>query len=367
MGKRGIMQQADAKGPGSTSAAFAGAEADTRTAVGADGASVPVRVLLPGESPRLDGVDEEYAARLAALETPLPPILVRRSDMTVIDGRHRLLAALLRGDESVEVEFFEGSDADAFLRAVEVNVTHGRPLSLADRRAAAARIIASHPHLSTRAIARASGLSAKAVAAIRRCSTDAEQQLNKRVGQDGRARPVNVMEGRWRAAKVMAENPNASLREIARLAGISPATASDVRKRILAGEPPVAPPAQAAAPRAAAPEAARLSAVENPPGAPDAVPVQPGPVRDFAEHTRPESLLGKLSKDPALRLREEGRGLLRLLQYNALAEWSDLSAVVPRHCEPLVGRLARQYAAQWLEFAQDLEKRGIATAPRQTG
>ncbi len=128
----------------------------------------------------------------------------------------------LRGQERIGVEFFEGSDADAFLRAVEVNVTHGRPLSLADRRAAAARIIASHPHLSTRAIARASGLSAKAVGALRRCSTDAEQQLDKRVGRDGRARPVNVMEGRWRAAQVMAENPNASLREIARLAGISP-------------------------------------------------------------------------------------------------------------------------------------------------
>ncbi len=359
------MQQADAKGPGSTSVASAPAEADAHTAAGADAASVPVRELLPGESPRLDGVDEEYAARLAALETPLPPILVRRSDMTVIDGRHRLLAALLRGQERIGVEFFEGSDADAFLRAVEVNVTHGRPLSLADRRAAAARIIASHPHLSTRAIARASGLSAKAVGALRRCSTDAEQQLDKRVGQDGRARPVNVMEGRWRAAQVMAENPNASLREIARLAGISPATASDVRKRILAGEPPVAVSVRADATRTAEPEATRLTSVHSPPSAPE--PGQPSPVREFPDHTRPESLLGKLSKDPALRLREEGRGLLRLLQYNALAEWQELSAVVPQHCEPLVGRLARQYAAQWLEFAQDLEKRGVTTAQRKTG
>jgi ParB-like chromosome segregation protein Spo0J len=321
--------------------------------------------LLPGESPRLDGVDEEYAARLASLETPLPPILVRRCDMTVIDGRHRLLAALLRGQQRIEVEFFEGSDADAFLRAVEANVTHGRPLSLADRRAAAARIIASHPHLSTRAIARASGLSAKAVAAVRSRSTGAGHQLNKRVGQDGRARPVNVMEGRWRAARVMAENPDASLREIARLAGISPATASDVRKRILAGEPPVAMPARTGGAHPDGPEAGRLTAVQSPPGAQETG--RGDAVRDLAEHARPESLLGKLSKDPALRLREEGRGLLRLLQYNALAEWSGLSAAVPRHCEPLVGRLARQYAAQWLEFAQDLEKRDIAAAQRRTG
>ncbi len=40
---------------------------------------------------------------------------------------------------------------------------------------------------------------------------------------------------------------------------------------------------------------------------------------------------------------------------------------MPQHCEPLVGRLARQYAAQWLEFAQDLEKRGVTTAQRKTG
>lgn len=37
---------------------------------------------------------------------------------------------------------------------------------------------------------------------------------------------------------MMAENPNASLREVARVAGISPATASDVKKRIQAGRPP---------------------------------------------------------------------------------------------------------------------------------
>ncbi|MGW0885777.1 ParB/RepB/Spo0J family partition protein [Streptomyces sp. NPDC002671] len=157
--------------------------------------SVPVAALLPGDSPRSQGLDQEHATQLADYEGPLPPILVNRSDFRVIDGMHRLLAAHIRSQETIAVEFFDGSPEDAFLLAVEANVTHGLPLSLADRRAAASRIIASHPQMSDRAIARTSGLGSKAVAAIRRRSTDAEAQLNIRVGRDGRVRPLNSAEG----------------------------------------------------------------------------------------------------------------------------------------------------------------------------
>jgi hypothetical protein len=89
---------------------------------------------------------------------------------------------MLKGRETVDVEFFDGSAADAFLRAVEANVMHGFPLSLADRRAAAARIIASHPQMSDWAIATSTGLAARTVAAIRQSATDAVPQLNGRVG-----------------------------------------------------------------------------------------------------------------------------------------------------------------------------------------
>ncbi|MEU1454098.1 ParB/RepB/Spo0J family partition protein [Streptomyces avermitilis] len=321
--------------------------------------SVPVSVLLPGESPRSQGVDHEHVARLADLDVPLPPILVRRSDMRVVDGMHRLLAALIRGQETIDVAFFEGSAEDAFLHGVEANVAHGLPLSLADRRAAASRIITSHPHMSDRAIARASGLGAKAVASIRRRSTGAEQRLNARVGRDGRIRPLSCVEGRWRAAEVMAENPKASLRQVARIAGISPATASDVRKRIQAGEPPAAVLPQAAAIlEASAPATTDIAPAGD-------ARVSPSAHDGHQSHgrrvwpTQPNSnlVLEKLLRDPSLRLKEEGRRLLRLLQQNALAEWSGLSAAVPPHCETLVGSLARQYAHSWLEFAQHLEER----------
>lgn len=324
---------------------------------GAEAVVISLSALVPGDSPRAEGIDEDHVARLAAVEERLPPILVRRSDLAVIDGWHRLQAARARGDQTIEVEFFEGSDDEAFLRAVQANVTHGLPLSLKDRRAAASRIIASHPHMADRAIAKVSGLNAKAVAGIRACSTAAEQQLNSRLGQDGRVRPLNTAEGRWRAARMMAENPEASLREVARMAGISPATVSDVRKRIQAGRPPAdvrrsadgnatghAPLGGASAPRIGTPASARQ------------LGRQECGRRERLSQRAPELVLARLRRDPSLRLREEGRHLLRLLQHNALAEWSELSDAVPQHCEELVGRLAREYAEQWLQFAQRLEQ-----------
>lgn len=63
------------------------------------GGAVLVRIsaLLPGDSPRTEGIDGEHVARLAAVDERLPPILVRRSDLAVVDGRHRLRAARAQG------------------------------------------------------------------------------------------------------------------------------------------------------------------------------------------------------------------------------------------------------------------------------
>ncbi|MFC5828752.1 hypothetical protein [Nonomuraea insulae] len=60
--------------------------------------SVPIAMLLPGESPRLQGQDREHVTRLAEIDRPLLPILDRR----VIDGMHRLDAALIRGQRHID-------------------------------------------------------------------------------------------------------------------------------------------------------------------------------------------------------------------------------------------------------------------------
>jgi AraC family transcriptional regulator len=75
--------------------------------------------------------------------------------MRVIDGMHRLRAAILNRCRSIEVEFFDGDDEEAFIRAVGQNVAHGLPLTPAGRKDAAARILRFRPALSDRSVASA--------------------------------------------------------------------------------------------------------------------------------------------------------------------------------------------------------------------
>ncbi len=322
-------------------------------------AIVPVAVLMPADSPRKNGLDPEHVARLAETTSPLPPILVRRSDMRVVDGMHRLSVAMIRGQATIEVEYFDGSAEDAFLHAVEANVVHGLPLSRTDRRAAAYRIMSAHPQLSDRAIARVSGLGDKAVASLRRRTRDSLPEVTARLGRDGRFRPVSSVEGRLRAAAVIASNPRASLRQVARIAGISPGTVSDVRRRLERGQPPAPEPVSHA--RDDTDSTARPC-----PGDPDTLPLvmaAPEPAagwRDGQQLPDPATMLKKLLRDPSLRLNEEGRSLLRVLQQNTAAARVDFVAAVPSHCGELVSYLARHYARTWLKLAEGLEQR-IAT------
>jgi hypothetical protein len=301
--------------------------------------AVPVRSLLRGESPRLEGENKAHIDWLAETEAVLPPILVERHSLRVIDGMHRLTAASLKGQKMIDVEFFDGNAAEAFLRAVEANVTHGLPLSQEDRRAAAVRIVASHPHMSDRAIAESTGLAAKTVAGVRR-STGEFPQLAARVGRDGRLRPLNSVAGRQLAAELLAENPEASLREIARGAGVSPTTARDVRSRLERGE---------------APSAAQNGGCDSPVSHCPAVQ----PVTRRTVPPSPAVVLEKLLRDPSLRHNEQGRKLLRWLQHNAIGaqERSGAIAAVPPHCSTLVAQLARHYAQMWLGLAQELDER----------
>jgi ParB-like chromosome segregation protein Spo0J len=321
--------------------------------------------LRSGGSPRLEGEDKAHIARLAESEGPLPPILVDRRTMRVIDGMHRLMAASLKGQETVEVEFFDGSPADAFLRAVQANVTHGLPLSLADRRAAAARIIALYPQMSDRAVGETAGLAARTVAAVRRRSSDEVPQLNARVGRDGKVRPLSAVEGRRRAAALLAEHPEASLREVARGAGVSPATARDVRRRLERGEEP-------ARKRPGADEQ-----VGPPPGPRTGEPRSTGRAGSGAIGTEPPNgqavwppgaALAKLLRDPSLRHTEQGRRLLRLLQLNAVGtkEWPEVIEALPPHCAGIVMQLAREYGQMWLDVARELNDRARISNPWDT-
>ncbi len=309
---------------------------------------VAVRSLLYFGSPRLAGEDPYHSHALAETDMPLPPIVVHRPTMHVIDGLHRVRAALLRGDEHIEARFFDGSPEDAFVMAVKLNTRHGRPLSQADRTAAAARIIGTHPHWSDRKIAEIAGISPSGVGALRARSTDDAGQSNTRTGRDGRVRPLNAAEGRRRAGEFIAERPDASLREVAEVAGIAVATARDVRKRLEDGEDPVPPKLRAAEWRDSDPKGTHDRAKEG-----DKVPELPSESDSL--------ILSSMRKDPTLRFRESGRTLLRLLSCQPIEpeQWQWLATGVPTHRACDVVRAARRRGEQWLRFAQELEERRL--------
>jgi ParB-like chromosome segregation protein Spo0J len=306
---------------------------------------VPVNTLQPADSPRRLGEDAEHIRVLAEPDRALPPILVHRASMRVIDGMHRLAAARLGGHDTIDVVFFDGSDEDAFVMAVKANVAHGLPLSYADREAAIARIVVSHPDWSDRAIAAATGLAPRTVGAIRGRITELPPSTN-RIGRDGRIRPLDSKDGRLVASQLITAYPDASLREVARAAGISPATVRDVRERIQRGEHPV--------------PARRARADREPRAAANRGRGEPAP--DDAERLSMQernAVLQSLERDPTLRFAESGNRVLRWLARRLIAEeeWREVASAVPPHSVYILAALARRCAKEWLEFARQLEQR----------
>lgn len=306
---------------------------------------VSVSDLLPADSPRLQGEDMEHIRSLAELKDRLPPILVHRKTMRVIDGMHRLKAAVLRGEQTIEASFYDGDGAEAFIMAVKANTQHGLPLSLSDRKAAAARIVRSSPHLSDRGIAEVTGLSPKTVGVIRWDSAEEHDEIQRRLGRDGRLRPLSTVDGRRFAGELINLNPRSSSREIARMAGISPSTVRDVRARLGRGEDPV-PVRQH-----------RDNHIERP-TAERQIQERIKSVQSFQSR---DEILRKLSRDPAVRMTEQGRAMLRWLNSQSQQvdkDWGAVADQVPEHCTCLIADLACSIAGCWLEFAGEMRDRG---------
>jgi ParB-like chromosome segregation protein Spo0J len=305
---------------------------------------VPISDLVVAESPRTHRENSAHILRLAESEEEFDPIMVHRPTMRVIDGVHRLRATALRGRREIAVRLFDGSDEDAFVLAVETNIRHGLPLTLAERKRAASRIIGSHPQWSDRAIAERTGLSAKTVGKLRRNASEEIPHLHARIGRDGRVRPVRNAEGRYAVAALLQSDPGASLRELASKAGVSMGTVRDVRDRLRRGEDPVPPGRRPDHPR-------RQSAVRVHP-----VPAVPDP--DVLSDVR------KLTRDPSLRATEAGRQLLRMLVATTLATraWDQILASVPEHCALSIRNVALQRSAELAHFANLLGRRAPGDA-----
>jgi hypothetical protein len=299
--------------------------------------------LIPGDTPRLEGENLEHVEALAEVQTSWPPVLANRGTMRVIDGMHRLLAAHLRGEQTIRVRFFDGDEDEAFIAAVRANVAHGLPLTLADRRAAALRIIGSQSQRSDRWIGDATGLAPGTVSAIRRRAGTAGAYSPARIGRDGRVRPLSSAEGRLRAQEEITENPGASLRQIAKAAGISASTAKDVRDRLLSGDDPV-PANQQRRDRPASVVGPSLNGRDQRAG------------RDARKDLAWS--LQQLAKDPSVRYTDSGRELMRRLSHHASGPDPMVLGLIdkmPPHCGYIIADIARGCAEKWTELAAGLE------------
>lgn len=326
---------------------------------------VPVGSLVPGFYLRQAGTDTTHVRLLAdaAGTVKLPPILVQATGCRIIDGMHRVEAAKLRGAQHINARVLDCTDAEALVLAIKSNTLHGLPLSKAERVSGAKRILATHQDWSDRAVAEIAGLSAKTIASLRNRSVDQSQFHGKRLGRDGKRRPLSAAEGRRRAAEYIGAHPQASLRQVAREADVSLGTVHDVREKIRRGSDPVGsersaparegatqPPAEAAVPRALPPRAV-------PPRA-----VRAGSERLHAQQSEWPSISGKLAGDPALKYTEGGRAFLRwMAAHSAQAdEWREFIDAIPVHWVGDVSHVAETVSAEWREFAERLRNKQAA-------
>ena len=310
--------------------------------------NIAVALIHNSLSPRKIKANEDHIKILAQSPVPLPPIVIQRTSMRVIDGVHRLRATQLRGDKSIAVKFFEGSEAEAFALAVHLNVTHGLPLTLAERKTAARRILLLNPQRSDRSIGLLTGVSHKTVAMLRRCATEENSQLDVRLGRDGKTRPVSPINGRRRAAEFLSMNPAASLREIARTAGVSVSTARDVRARFERGENPLPESLGKTSNARIEPVNDAAQAVQN---------SSAGDHNDAPSGVHDHDLLQRLRNDPAVRFSDRGRKLVRLLSTNmaAIGVVNAVAENIPIHCLATVAEIARRNACAWQEVANKFE------------
>lgn len=204
---------------------------------------IAITDLRVGPSMRERGIDPAHVAALAEVVESWPPIVVNRSDRCVVDGQHRVAAAKQLGLRHLCAVWFDGSADDSYVEFVRCNMSHGLPLTLAERRAAARRIVRSRPDLSDRGIAQVCGLSPRTISRLREeagadaATSNGSRHAKGRIGRDGRVRPIDPAGTRARIAEEIARRPDASLRAIAGTVGASPETVRSVRNEMRTAVP----------------------------------------------------------------------------------------------------------------------------------
>jgi hypothetical protein len=315
---------------------------------------VPLNSLVPGFYLRRSGTSAAHVQLLvdAAAAAKLPPILVHKSGLRIIDGLHRFEAAKLRGQTHINVRLIDCTDEQALVLAIKSNTLHGLPLTKGDRISGAKRILAAHPDWSDRAVAEIAGLSAKTIGVLRNRSTGEAPSMEKRLGRDGKLHPISGVAGRKRVVDYIKAHPDASIRQIARDVDVSLGTVHDVRDRLRRGTDPMMERRGSSAPRPVRP-----------------IPV-PAPGRSAAcsgirgkrHHARQltwAEIAGKVTTDPAVRYTDGGRAFLRWMTRHGSAtdEWREFVDAIPVHWLEDIESIATQVSEEWRRFADWVKER----------
>ena len=299
-----------------------------------DGSSdVDIKLLKLEMSPRIGGQDMDHAQALAFRFDDCPPILVERTTSTVIDGVHRVLAARMLGRVTIPVHYFDGTHDEAFVEAVRANVTHGKPLTLAERAAAARKLLEMHGDWSNRLLGDVCGLSDKTIGRLRKTTAEVPQ-LSARIGRDGRQRPLDSGPLREQIATALRTMPDANPEELAQSLSTSPSTVRDVRKRLRGGHSPI--PMQ----RGVKTEASTAS-------------------RNSNGERRAVSAAVEWRADRAILALPRGIELAEWLDHTKIraTQWASLVEEIPLGRIPQLIEEAESRSLQWSKFAKALEAR----------
>ena len=87
--------------------------------------------IRPGVRLRTGKLNRDHLDAIAMSEGDWPPIVIRRADMTIVDGHYRYMAACQLGHTHIDCVYFDGRGDSAFLEALRRNRDHGLPLSFA--------------------------------------------------------------------------------------------------------------------------------------------------------------------------------------------------------------------------------------------
>jgi ParB-like chromosome segregation protein Spo0J len=142
--------------------------------------------------PLADAFPEMSEAALSTLAADIKknglllPIVTYKGQ--ILDGRHRYKACKIAGVEP-RFEEYAGDDLAAAVESFNGNRRH---LTMADRKKAAAKILAWHPEMSDRAIAKEVGLSDKTLAQVRKDGEARSEipHVETRSDSKGRAQPA---------------------------------------------------------------------------------------------------------------------------------------------------------------------------------